>query len=73
MVIAVRKHCERESFSESDHSAYQETSAITNDFNYPSEDNINFISTDSSAQIQWWAHRVMVKTVVDRVMDLDLG
>ena len=40
-----------ESFSESDQSAYQETSAVTNDFNHPSEDYVNFISTDLSAQM----------------------
>ena len=38
-----------ESFSESDQSAYQETSAVTSDFNHPSEDYINYISTDLSA------------------------
>ena len=31
--------------------AYQETSAVTNDLNHPSEDNVNFISKDLSAQM----------------------
>ena len=30
---------------------YQETSAVINDFNHPSEDFVNFISTDLSAQM----------------------
>lgn len=50
-VIAVAKHSEIEVFSESDHSAYQKTSAVTSDFNYPSKYNINFMSTNLSAQI----------------------
>ena len=40
-----------ESFSESDQSAYQETSAVTSDFNQPSEDYINYISTDLSVEM----------------------
>ena len=40
-----------ESFSENDQSAYQETSAVNNDFNHPSEDYVNRISKDLSAQI----------------------
>ena len=40
-----------ESFSESDQSAYQETSAVTYSFNHPSKDYVNFISTDLSAQM----------------------
>ena len=34
-----------------DQSAEQETSADTNNFNHPSKDYVNFISTDLSAQI----------------------
>ena len=40
-----------ENFSESDHSAYKETSAVTNEFNHPNEDYVNFISADLSAQM----------------------
>ena len=40
-----------ESFSESDQSANQETSSVTNDFNHPSKDYKNFIFTDLSAQM----------------------
>ena len=40
-----------ESFFESDQSTYQERSAVTTDFNYPSEDYINFISADLSTQM----------------------
>ena len=40
-----------ENFSESDQSAYQEMSAVTNDFNHPSEDYINLICTDLSAMM----------------------
>ena len=39
------------SFSESDHSTEQETLAATSDFNHPSEDYVNYISTDLLAQI----------------------
>ena len=46
-------------FSESDHSSYQETSVGSNDFDHPSEDYVNFISTDLSAQ------NVMVSTQND--------
>ena len=38
-----------EIFSESDQSACQEISAITSDFNHPSEDYVNYISKDLSA------------------------
>ena len=31
--------------------SHQETSEVTNDFNHPSEDYVNRISTDSSAQM----------------------
>ena len=54
-----------QSFSESDQSASQETSAVTSDFNHPSKDYVNYISTDLSAGM-------MVKTVVDRVVDSNL-
>ena len=47
--MAVAKYSE--SFSESDQSAYEETSAVNNDFNHPSEDYVNCISADLSAQI----------------------
>ena len=47
--MAVAKYSE--SFSENDQSAYQETSAVNNDFNHPSEDYVNRISKDLSAQI----------------------
>ena len=49
-VIAAAEYSEIESFSGIDHSAYQETSAITNDFNHLSKYYVNFISTDLSAQ-----------------------
>ena len=39
------------SFSENDQSVYQETSAVTSDFNHPSEDYVTYISTDLSAQM----------------------
>ena len=35
----------------SDQSAYQQTSAVTSDFNHPSKDYVNYISTDLSAQM----------------------
>ena len=38
-------------FSESGQSAYQEMSAVTNDFNHPSEDYVNLICTDLSAMM----------------------
>ena len=38
-------------FYESDLSVYHKTSAVTNDFNHPSEDYVNFISTDVLVQI----------------------
>ena len=40
-----------ENFSESGQSAYQEMSAVTNDFNHPSEDCVNRICTDLSAMV----------------------
>ena len=48
-IVAVAEH--RESFSESDQPAYEETSAVTTDFNHPSKDYVNYISTDLSAQM----------------------
>ena len=48
IVAAAEYRC---NFYESDLSVYQKTSAVTNDFNYPSEDYVNFISTDLSAQM----------------------
>ena len=54
------------SFSKSDQSAYQKTSAVTSDFNNPSEDYVNYISANLAAGM-------MVKTVTDRIMDSDLG
>ena len=60
-----------ESFSESDHSASQERSAVTSDLNHPSEDYVNYISTDLSADMM--STQNDVKTVVDRVVDADLG
>ena len=48
--IAVTEYSE--SFYESYQSTYQETSAVTNDFNHPSKDYVNFISTDFSAQMR---------------------
>ena len=48
-IVAVEEYSE--SFSESDQSAYQETSAVTCDFNHPSEVYVNYISTDLSAQM----------------------
>ena len=47
--LAVAKYSE--SFSENDQSAYQETSAVNNDFNHPSEDYVNRIFIDLPAQI----------------------
>ena len=47
--MAVAKYSE--SFSENDQFAFQETSAVNNDFNHPSEDYVNRISKDLSAQI----------------------
>ena len=38
-------------FSETKKSAYQEMSAFTSDFNHPSEDYVNCISTDLSAEM----------------------
>ena len=38
-------------FSESDQSVYQETSSVTRDFKHPSEDYINYISTDLLAEM----------------------
>ena len=38
-----------EIFSESDQSACREMSAITSDFNHPSEDYVNYIPIDLSA------------------------
>ena len=35
-----------ENFSESDQSAYHETSAVTSDFNHASKDYVSYISTD---------------------------
>ena len=61
--VAVAKH--RSSLSESDQSAYQETSAVTYYFDHPKENYVNFLSTDLPTQ--------MIKTVVDRVVDSDLG
>ena len=55
-----------ECFSERDHSAYKETSATTSDFNHPSEAYVNYIYIDLPAGM-------MVKTVVDRVVDSDFG
>ena len=60
------KHEDGFSFSESDQSAYQETSAATSDFNHLSKNYVNYIPTDLSAGM-------MVQTVVDRVVDSDLG
>ena len=40
-----------ESFSESDQSAYNETLAVTSDFNHPSEDYVKYNSTDISAEM----------------------
>ena len=45
-----REYSEKESFFEIDHSAYQQTSPVTNNFSHPSKDYVNFISTDLSAQ-----------------------
>ena len=36
---------------ESDQWTYQEMSAVTNDFNHPSQDYVNFVSTNLSAQM----------------------
>ena len=63
-IIAAAEY--RKSFSESDQSAHKETSVVTSDFNYPSKDHVNYISTDLSAGM-------MVKTVVGRVLDSNLG
>ena len=43
IIVAVAKY--RESFSESDQSSYQETSAVTRDFNHSNKDYVNYIST----------------------------
>ena len=40
-------------------------------FNHPNVDHVNYVSTDLSAQMI--ALRMMVKTVVDRVVDSDHG
>ena len=56
----------RENFSQSDQSVYQETSVVTSDFNHPSEDYVNYISADLSSGM-------MVKTVINRMLDSDLG
>ena len=49
-IIAVAEYSE--SFSESDHSAYRNISAVTSYFfNHPNEGNINYISTDLPAQM----------------------
>ena len=45
--------------------AYQETPAVVTDFNQPVEDYLNYIYTCLSAK--------MVKTVVDRAVNSDLG
>ena len=47
-ILAVAEYSK--SFSENDQSAYQETSAVTSDFNHPNEDYVNYISTDLSAK-----------------------
>ena len=47
-IVAVAEY--NKSCSESDHSTYQQTPAVTN-FNYPIEDYVNSISTDLSAQM----------------------
>ena len=48
-IVAVAEYSE--SFSENDQPAYQETLAVTTDFNHLSEDYVNFISTDLLGQI----------------------
>ena len=48
-IVAVAEYSE--SFSESDQSAYQETSAVSSDFYNPSEVYVNYVSTDLSAQM----------------------
>ena len=48
-VVAVVEYSEI--ISESDHSAYQKTLPVTNDFNHSSKNYVNFISTNFSAQI----------------------
>ena len=48
MIVAVEYN---ESFSESDQSAYQEGQQSHSDFNHPSEDCINYVSTDLSAEM----------------------
>ena len=37
-------------FSESDQSGYQEISTVSHDFNHPSEDYVNFISTGEHSE-----------------------
>ena len=48
-VVAVAE-CSK-SFSKSNQSAHQETSAVAYDFNHTNKDYINFISADLSAQM----------------------
>ena len=48
-IVAVTEYSK--SFSESDQSACQETSGVASDFNHPSEDYVNYISTDLSAKM----------------------
>ena len=64
VIVVAAEYTER--FSESDQSAYQETSGVTSVFNNPSEDYVNYIFTN------YLSARMMVKTVVDRVVDSDL-
>ena len=48
-IVAAAEYSEM--FSETKKSAYQEMSAFTSDFNHPSEDYVNYISTDLSAEM----------------------
>ena len=48
-VVAAAEYSEM--FSETKKSAYQEMSPFTSDFNHPSEDYVNYISTDLSAEM----------------------
>ena len=45
IIVAVAEY--RESFSESDQSSYQETSAVTRDFNHSNKGYVNYISTSA--------------------------